>query len=97
MIDIEIDNVKPHANELEITLIGAGREAGESVVVHLANGKWMVIDSCKSGGVVLPLYYLRKKEVDLKDVVYVICTHWHADHIEGLSEVIKSSLGCSVL
>ena len=50
MIDIEINNVKPQANELEITLIGAGCEAGESVVVHLANGKWMVIDSCKSGG-----------------------------------------------
>lgn len=89
MIDVEIDNVKPQANELEITLIGAGCEAGESVVVHLANGKWMIIDSCKAGGVVLPLYYLKKKEVDLKEVIYVICTHWHTDHIEGLSDVIK--------
>ena len=88
MIDVEIDNIKPTANELEITLIGAGADSGESVVVHLANGKWMIIDSCKSGGEVLPLYYLRKKEVDLKNVSYVICTHWHTDHIEGLSEVI---------
>ncbi len=88
MIDVDIDNIKPQADELEITLIGAGSEAGESVVVHLANGKWMIIDSCKTGGEVLPLYYLRKKEVDLKEVAYVICTHWHTDHIEGLSEVI---------
>ncbi len=91
MIDVEIDNIKPQADELEITLIGAGSDAGESVVVHLANGKWMIIDSCKSGGEVLPLLYLSKKEVDLKDVAYVICTHWHTDHIEGLSEIID---GC---
>ncbi len=88
MIDVEIDNIKPQADELEITLIGAGSDAGESVVIHLANGKWMIIDSCKSGGEVLPLYYLRKKEVDLNNVAYVICTHWHTDHIEGLSEII---------
>lgn len=89
MIDVEIDNIKPNVNELEITLLGAGCEAGESIVVHLANGKWIIIDSCKSGGEVLPLYYLRKKEVDLeRDVIYVICTHWHLDHIDGLSEVI---------
>jgi hypothetical protein len=89
MIKVEIDNKKPNADELEITLIGAGCEAGESVVVHLANGKWIIIDSCKSDGEVLPLYYLRKKKVNLDiDVCYVICTHWHTDHITGLSEVV---------
>ena len=89
MIDVEIDNNRPLANELEITLIGAGSDSGESVVVHLANGKWIIIDSCKSGGEVLPLYYLRKKEVNLKEVSFVICTHWHTDHIDGLSDVVS--------
>lgn len=88
MIDIPIDNVRPASDELEVTLIGAGSNAGESIVVHLADNKWMVIDSCKSDGVVLPLYYLRKKEVDLDDVIFVVCTHWHSDHVRGLAEII---------
>lgn len=89
MIDIEIDKEKPAEDELEVTLIGAGSNAGESLVIHLADNKWMVIDSCKADGEVLPLYYLNKKEVDLANVVFVVCTHWHSDHVRGLSEVIK--------
>lgn len=89
MIDIDFDKIKPTENELEITLLGAGSNAGESIVVHLSSNQWMVIDSCKSEGEVLPLYYLKHKEVNLQNVVYVICTHWHKDHVRGLSEVIK--------
>jgi len=90
MIDIEIDKGKPAKNELEVTLIGAGSNAGESIVVHLADNKWMIIDSCKSDGEVLPLYYLQKKEINLGDVIFVMCTHWHSDHVRGLSNVISA-------
>jgi ribonuclease BN (tRNA processing enzyme) len=89
MIDIKLDKIKPNENELEITLLGAGSNAGESIVVHLASNQWMVIDSCKSEGEVLPLYYLKHKDINLENVAFVICTHWHKDHVRGLSEVIK--------
>ena len=89
MIDVAIDNQKPLFDELEITLIGAGSNAGESVVVHIADNKWMIIDSCKYSGEILPLYYLHKKEVCLDNVIFVVCTHWHTDHVRGMSEVIS--------
>lgn len=89
MIDVTIDNQKPSLDELEITLIGAGSNAGESIVVHMADNKWMIIDSCKSGGEILPLYYLQKKDVSLDNVIFVVCTHWHTDHVRGMSEVLS--------
>lgn len=76
--------------ELEITTIGVGSQAGESVVVHFGNGKWAVIDSCKtSDGIVLPLRHLLALGVSLTDVDKIVCTHWHQDHIGGLSKVIE--------
>lgn len=81
----------PAADVAEITLIGTGGGYGESCIVHLANGKWMVVDSCLNpeSKEVLPLAYLRKIGVDLNDVLLIVCTHWHGDHIQGLSEVLK--------
>lgn len=90
MINVEIRKGKPAKNEIEITLIGAGSNAGESIVVHLTDNKWMIIDSCTADGEVLPLYYLQQKEVNLDDVVFVMCTHWHSDHVRGLSNVIDA-------
>lgn len=34
----------PVADELEVSVFGPG--VGESVVVHLGHGDWMVVDSC---------------------------------------------------
>ena len=83
---------KPDSDELEITTIGVGGFEGESIVVHLGNGKWCIVDSCKSqDGTVLPLFYLQTLEVPSTDIVRVICTHWHSDHIGGLSEIIKTN------
>lgn len=82
---------KPQADELEVTTIGVGGFEGEAIVVHLGNGKWAVIDSCKSQeGENLPLLYLESLEVPFDDVVLVVCTHWHTDHINGLSEVLSN-------
>lgn len=81
----------PAPNVAEITLIGTGGGYGESCIVHLANGKWMIIDSCQNptSKEVLPLLYLQQVGVDLKDVILIICTHWHNDHIQGLAEVLN--------
>lgn len=73
-------------------MIGTGGGYGESLLVHLCDGNWLVIDSCinpfdKSN---LPLEYLKKIGVDIKSQVkLVLCTHWHEDHILGLSEILK--------
>ena len=90
MKNINIDLVKPSDKELEITTIGPGFNNGESVVIHLGNGKWMIIDSCKANGEVLPLAYLDAIGVSCDDVKTVICSHWHKDHYLGLAEILRS-------
>lgn len=82
---------KPNSDELEVTTIGVGGFEGESIIIHFGDGKWGVIDSCKSKDCEnLPLMYLTTLGVELNDVVIVVCTHWHSDHIDGLSEVLKA-------
>jgi beta-lactamase superfamily II metal-dependent hydrolase len=83
--------VKPADNELEVSIFGPG--VGESVVLHLGGGRWMVIDSCLNPKTKQPaaLEYLRSLGVVVeRDVVAVIVTHWHDDHTRGASEVLKA-------
>ncbi|MCS4434209.1 MBL fold metallo-hydrolase [Aquiflexum gelatinilyticum] len=77
---------------IEINLIGTGGGYGESLVIHLGNGDWIVIDSCIDPytGVSLPLNYLRDRGVDLENVKLIICTHWHDDHIGGISTLLEN-------
>lgn len=80
----------PSNNEIEVTTIGVGGFEGESIIVHFGNGKWGIIDSCKSNdGQNLPLLYLNTLKVPLSEVAIVVCTHWHSDHINGLHEVLQ--------
>ena len=80
----------PDPNEIEITTIGVGRYEGESLVVHLGNNEWAIIDSCKADdGTILPLFYLKELGVTYDHVKVIVCTHWHTDHIKGLSVVVR--------
>lgn len=84
----------PFVNVAEVTLIGTGGGYGESCVVHLGNSKWIVIDSCidSKTGNSLPLEYLNSMGVQVNiDVVMVICTHWHDDHIQGLAQLFTAA------
>lgn len=82
----------PLSNEIEVTLIGAASGMGESVVIHLGNNEWMVVDSCidsitKNS---LPLQYLEEIGIDVSTCLkHVVCTHWHEDHIQGLHMVLN--------
>lgn len=84
----------PSLDEAEITLIGTGGGYGESIVVHLGNNEWAVIDSCidpftKES---LPLKYLKDLGVDIKQSVKVVlCTHWHDDHLLGISQLFNEA------
>jgi Metallo-beta-lactamase superfamily len=82
----------PSPDVIEVSLIGPGY--GESIIIHLGDGEWIIVDSCiqrldPGGGQSAAIAYLREIGVDLSQVSRVIATHWHDDHISGLSQVIN--------
>lgn len=78
----------PTPDQIEVTLIGPGY--GESAVIHLGGGRWVVIDSCHDELTArsAPLGYLTSLGVDpASQVDLVLATHWHDDHIKGMAEL----------
>ncbi len=70
---------------------------GECIVTHLGNNNWVIIDSCvdQKNKTCIPINYLKNINVDPKiNVQMVIATHWHDDHIRGLSDLIVSCSNC---
>lgn len=83
-------NCPPKDNEIEITVCGPG--VGESIVVHLGDQNWIVVDSTLVSGEPWPLSYLRRIGVDpSKSVRLVVATHWHSDHVAGIHRVLQAS------
>ena len=81
----------PSEKELEVTLLGPGY--GESILIHLGNNAWIIIDSCidVSSNIPAPLTYLESIGVNpSKAVKYIFATHWHDDHIRGISKIIET-------
>ena len=86
------DTPPPQANELEFSLFGPG--VGECLVVDLGDGNWMVVDSCLNGAREKPvaIEYLESLGVDVgRQVQLVVATHWHDDHVRGISEVVRQA------
>jgi len=83
----------PESNTAEISVLGTGGGYGECSIIHLGNNSWVVVDSCIDPLThsSLPLNYLKKMHVDVaNDVKLIICTHWHDDHILGISELLEN-------
>src|SRR4051794_14613649 len=81
----------PEFEEVEITVLGPGY--GESVVVHLGDGDWAIVDSCIDRATDLPasIAYLRSIGVDPTSAVrLVVISHWHDDHIRGLTSTVTA-------
>ncbi len=79
----------PNQDQLELTVFGPG--FGESCLVHLGSNKWIIIDSCINieSSSVAPLEYLEALGCDPSTAVkLVVATHWHDDHVRGLSKVV---------
>jgi beta-lactamase superfamily II metal-dependent hydrolase len=79
------------SDEIEISIFGPGY--GESVVIHLGLGQWAIVDSCRDPKTraIAPLDYLTKIGVDPSaSVRLIVATHWHDDHVRGLSEVVEA-------
>src|SRR5262249_28628637 len=80
----------PASDVPEISVFGPGY--GESVVVHIGDGRWTIVDSCVESGTGLPvaLTYLERLGFDPATAVdLVVASHWHDDHVRGLGEVVK--------
>ncbi|KAF0165944.1 MAG: hypothetical protein FD157_1120 [Rhodocyclaceae bacterium] len=89
----------PAADTLEISLFGTG--VGEALAVHVGNGEWILVDSCrqtKASPEPFNLSYLRSLGVDpTKDVKLIVATHWHDDHVAGLSELVEQCQSASLV
>ena len=79
----------PGRDELEVTLLGPGY--GESVVLHIGDGNWIIVDSCIDGnGDPRSLRYVESLGVDPSRAVgLIVATHWHDDHIRGMSRLVE--------
>lgn len=82
----------PLSEEFEFSLIGGGKAYGECIVLHLGEGNWGIIDNCVNPKTRKPLSleYLKKINVPFGNVKFILCTHWHQDHITNITSVFKS-------
>jgi hypothetical protein len=80
----------PDSEVFEVSIFGPGK--GESVVVHLGHGEWIVVDSCidqadKSNPA---LRYLERIGVNVSSQVHlVVATHAHDDHFAGIADLFR--------
>jgi len=76
-----------------VSVFGPGK--GESIVVHLGDGRWIVVDSCidQRTKSIPALEYLLSLGVDAASQVdLVVATHAHNDHFAGISRVYEQCL-----
>ena len=82
----------PESGDLEVSVFGPGR--GECITIHLGCGEWIVVDSCvdPATGRAAALRYFEDIGVDPASAVKkVVVTHWHDDHIRGVSDVFEAA------
>ena len=79
----------PTPDKIEVLVFGPGY--GESILIHIGYGEWIVVDSCINPDTRKPavLEYLERIGLSLNCVKLIIATHWHDDHIRGLYEIVK--------
>jgi len=90
----------PNIDEIEISVFGPKCGYGESILIHIGNGKWIIVDSCKNTKKDEPaaLTYLNSLNVNLAtQVILIVASHWHGDHIAGLSELLDKCTSAQFL
>lgn len=77
----------PADDEIEITLFGPGY--GEAIAMHLGEGVWLLVDSCIDPDSRIPASetYLEQIRVDPEQVCAIVASHWHDDHVRGISRL----------
>jgi hypothetical protein len=86
---LTLSPVAPESDEIEVSLFGPGY--GECVLVHIGNGRWVIVDSClTSDSEPTALAYLRSLGCNPSEAVsLIVATHWHDDHIRGMAELVE--------
>ena len=94
---ILIDYSLPTHDQFELSLFGPG--VGECAVFQIPGGKWIIIDSFINYKTKIPvaIEYLNSISVDIaKDVVGIVISHWHSDHIKGMSQIIELATSAEI-
>ncbi len=75
-------------SQIELNFFGPGY--GESILIHIGNGKWVIVDSCiNTNHQPAALSYLRELGLNPAEVVrLIVATHWHDDHVRGISKLV---------
>jgi beta-lactamase superfamily II metal-dependent hydrolase len=82
------------AQHLTITHLNVGQ--GDATVIQVQNGRTILIDAGLPGkGIDVVVPWLRKNGITRLDAI--VASHYHADHIGGISEVIDALSPDSVL
>ncbi|MEZ5039528.1 MAG: MBL fold metallo-hydrolase [Saprospiraceae bacterium] len=85
--------VAPNQTQIEINLFGGGNAYGEAILIHLGYDHWIVVDSLKNprtrSSVILE--YFEEIGKDPSSIKLIVASHWHDDHIKGISDIYKSS------
>jgi hypothetical protein len=77
----------PTSDEIEIIVFGPGY--GEAIAVHVGAGHWILIDSCIDPYTKFPAShtYLQRIGIQPNQVKTIVASHWHDDHIRGISDL----------
>ena len=59
--------------------------------MHLGGARWLLLDSCVASGTNVPASadYLNVIGVSAQSVKFIVASHWHDDHVKGLSQLVK--------
>ncbi len=81
---------RPEHDEVEVSIFGPG--FGEAIALHLGSDEWILIDSCwldRVHQVPVTGKYLDEIGVPTSQVKQIVASHWHDDHVGGLSVLIQ--------
>lgn len=90
--------IKPKQGSLQVNVFGGG--VGESIVIHLPEGKYIVVDSFTNfdtkRSVILDFLEFVGASLET-DVLQIVVSHWHDDHISGIAKVIETCPNAKVI
>ncbi|MEN6434127.1 MAG: MBL fold metallo-hydrolase [Smithella sp.] len=81
----------PNSDQIELRLFGPGY--GECAAIHLGENRWIVVDSCldiKTGNPAVLDYFKAIGVSPNEAVKLIIISHWHDDHVRGLSNIVSA-------